>query len=439
MPMDRSFQNFASDCRGSVAILFGLSLVVLLGAVGLAIDTSRFYDFTSKMQLSMDAAALAGAKLLPDSSQTDASIAALVQAHFRASMTNAGVKANSITPLDTKIDRAKATVEVTGRARLPTFFARILSGSSEPVVFKSAKVAYDIKKVELSMVLDITGSMNTNNKIADLKVAANDVIDELLQDSVSEDAVRIALAPYSASVNAGELAATVSVVPPTKKCKTSNAGSSCQDNTGVDVDTCVIERTGPAAATDAAPVGADRLQNASTPPPAGYFCPTASVVPLLGKSSIDTLKSILGGYSAQGATAGHIGTAWGWYLLSPEWAGVLPAASAPKPYDDASVEKSMIVMTDGLFNKSYIGGGASDAATQINESYAQFSALCSGAKAKKIKVYTVGFDLSDPRALSELQACASDPSSFFDVKTGADLKKAFHTIAQKLNTLRISG
>ena len=80
---------------------------------------------------------------------------------------------------------------------------------------RTSKVVFDMKKIEMSMVLDITGSMNSNNKLADLKIAAKDVIEELYNGSLSEDGVRIALAPYSASVNAGAYAPQVTNVPAT--------------------------------------------------------------------------------------------------------------------------------------------------------------------------------------------------------------------------------
>ena len=99
----------------------------------------------------------------------------------------------------------------------------------------------------------------------------------------------------------------------------------------------------------------------------------------------------------------------------------------------------MIIMTDGIFNTSYLSGSATSAAAQADESYAQFDALCDGIKAQGIQVFTVGFALNDARALSELANCASSPGTFFDAQTGADLKASFHSIAQKLNTLRVAG
>jgi Flp pilus assembly protein TadG len=427
---------FARDRDGSVAVLFGLSSIVLFALIGVAIDTSRYHNYSALMQTSLDAAALAGAKLLPDDTLNDADITSLVQAHYAESMSKAGVHATDLQVPTINIDRTTNTVQVDGSARLPAMISSILT-QTNPDVKRSSKVVFDMKKVELSMVLDITGSMNNNNKLADLKVAAKDVIDELYNASISEDGIRIALAPYSASVNAGQYAAAVTNVPTTTTCTWDKHEWKCKDVAGADQDTCVVERQGSNAATAAAPVGVDKLPNVPAPAPANYFCPTSTVLGLQGKSQQTSIKDTIDTYVAAGGTAGHIGTAWGWYLLSPDWAGVL-GTSAPKGYGEDDVNKSMIIMTDGIFNTSYLTG-STDAATQANESYAQFDALCDGAKGKGIKVYTVGFDLNDPRALAELESCASGSSFFFDAKTGADLKAAFKAIAQKLNTLRVAG
>jgi len=50
------------DSRGSVSMLFTLSLIAIVGALGLAIDLGRLYSSHQKMQQIVDAAALAGAQ-----------------------------------------------------------------------------------------------------------------------------------------------------------------------------------------------------------------------------------------------------------------------------------------------------------------------------------------------------------------------------------------
>lgn len=429
--------RFSDDTRGSISILFGLSCIVLFGLIGLALDSSRYYNYMSRLQAALDAAALAGAKVLPDETVNDAGLEEVIVANYMASMALTGVKANALPRPTIKIDRARNTVEITGTANLPATLSPIITSNGDVDISLTSRVVFDMKKVELAMVLDITGSMNSNNKLADMKAAAKDVVDELYNGSLSENGVRIALAPYSASVNAGALAPIVTDVPPATSCRRVWHSWQCTTAAGVDQDTCVIERKGPNAATDAAPVGSDRLPNVPTTPYGNYNCPAATVLPLQGKSEIDDVKETIDSYAASGATAGHIGSAWGWYLLSPEWSSVL-GASAPAPYEDDDVEKTIIIMSDGEFNTSYLSGGSTDPATQSNESYQQFQALCQGMKAKNLRVYTVGFDINNARALSELASCASSPENFFDAKTGAQLKQAFKDIAKKLNTLRVA-
>ena len=430
--------KFSNDQSGTVAVIFGVSCLFLMMFAFLAIDTSRFHDVSSRMQSALDASVLAGAKLLDDDTSTDALIQERAQAYFSAAMTNLGASVTSIAPLAVTIDRPTSTVSATVQARMPSFFGSLTKQSPLTIINQTSKVVYAMQPIELAMVLDITGSMNNNNKLADMKIAAKDVIDTLYATALSDSTVRIAVVPWSASVNAGALDPAVSTAPPpTVICK--YKGENCEDVSGAAVDTCVIERTGANAATDAAPVGADKLPSVPTIPYGKYVCPPSTVIPLTGKSDVATIKSTIDGYVAAGSTAGHIGTAWGWYMLSPDWAGVLPAASQPKPYNDNGTMKAMIIMTDGLFNTSYLNGSATPDAQQSTESYQQFDALCAGIKGKGIMVYTVGFDLSDPTALSKLQGCASGATNFFDAKTGADLKKAFSDIASKLTTMRVAG
>jgi Flp pilus assembly protein TadG len=419
----RSFQEltrrFGRGTRGSVSILFGVSMMVLMMIVALAVDSARFYNLEDKLQQSLDAAALAGAKLLEDESVPDSKIESVAKKFYRSSIEQAGVPWSNVKSIKVKINRNTDTVETSATVATPSIFAALTNRPSNVKIAGSSNVVYDMKKIEFAMVLDVTGSMGQNGKLSDLKHASEDVIDQLFSNANSEKAIRIALAPYSASVNAGSLASSAS----------QNAS----------LDSCVIERNNGAAGNDTGPYGGNKLPSVTTLPYGYYLCPTATVVPLLGKSQADTLKDTIRDYSAAGGTAGHIGTAWGWYLLSPDWAGVMPSDSKPEPYSDKKVKKAMLIMTDGEFNLSYKSGPNTDPATMIDESYQIFQTLCANAKAKEIQIYTVGFGLTDPRAIQELETCASDPQSFFNAQNGNALKDAFKEIGERLNNLRVAG
>lgn len=439
--------RFASNERGAVALVFALSCIVLMLVAGLAVDAARYQDLSTRMQQALDSATLAAAKMLADSGASDEEIRARANAYFNASIPSFGVKPTSLTPLDIRIDRKSGSVEIASHAAVPSFFGGIAALPKVAMLNKKSKVVFDLAKVELAMVLDITGSMNQANKLRDMQSAANLAMDTLAETALDPASIRVALAPYSAAVNVGPLAASVRAVPPVEVCSNNFLGwTTCKTAMGSIVDTCVIERKGADALTDTAPAALDKIANMTDPSWGNYICPPSIILPLTELSKIDEIKSVIKGYRADGSTAGHIGTQWGWYLLSPKWASVLPSESAPRPYDEKDVKKAMIIMTDGKFNTSYIGGEnpafpgrpLSDRAQQISESYSQFDSLCRAIKGKGITVYTVGFDLKDADALAHLASCASTDDNFYDVKTGKQLKDAFKAIADRLGNLRVA-
>ena len=45
--------------------------------------------------------------------------------------------------------------------------------------------------------------------------------------------------------------------------------------------------------------------------------PLPAVIPLTSDKS--ALLATINGYTPAGSTAGHLGTAWAWYMLAPSW------------------------------------------------------------------------------------------------------------------------
>jgi hypothetical protein len=245
-------------------------------------------------------------------------------------------------------------------------------------------------------------------------MAANDIIDIMLP--AGKPALnRIALAPYSASVNAGPYAALA----------TDSAS----------LDGCALERNGVHAYTDDAPESGRFFEAEQSPPDnPKYECPTVEIMPL-STSSAD-LKSAIADMSVGGWTAGHLGLGWGWYMISPQWVPVWPAASDPKTYSDPDTVKAIILMTDGEFNTSYHNGAMNATSAQ------QALDICANIKDPAVTegsvvIYSVAF-LSPPEAEATLQACATSPSHYFTADNGTELRAAFQDIAKRLQSLRIA-
>jgi Flp pilus assembly protein TadG len=216
-----------------------------------------------------------------------------------------------------------------------------------------------------------------------------------------------------------------------------------------EISTCVSERTGVNAYTDAAPSTTllGRNYPVSTNP-----CPTNTIVPLTKDRTV--LKGQIDALKASGSTGGHIGIAWGWYLLSPNFGYVWPG-SEPANYGAAKTKKIAVIMTDGEYNSTYCNGvisqdsisGSGSVADHINcnaangLSFDQSKTMCAAMKAKgaNIEVYTVGFlVIDDQRARDLMSSCATDASHFYVATNGDALKAAFRDIALKISKLRLT-
>ncbi len=211
------------------------------------------------------------------------------------------------------------------------------------------------------------------------------------------------------------------------------------------ISACVTERTGTQAYTDAAPTSSARVGR--NYPNTNGTCMDSTVQPL--SSNISAIKSNIDSLSVSGSTAGQIGIAWGWYMVSPNFGSLWPS-SAGAAYNTAETLKAVIIMTDGEFNAPYCQGvmarGYNASNSESNncdpdngEPYAQSRALCDAMKAQGIIVYTVGFQIgSSGNARTLLQYCASTSSGFYDAGSGAELSQAFNAIGRDITRLRIS-
>ena len=200
---------------------------------------------------------------------------------------------------------------------------------------------------------------------------------------------------------------------------------------------CLVERYGADAATDVSP--------ATTPLGILYSsngaCTTTNyVTPMTAdrtrlNTSIDDLKT-------GGSTAGQIGIAWAWYMLSPNFKDVWDkeAANQPKDYTTKELVKVAVLMTDGEFNYSTCSGvAAGTLCTPATDEFAQAEAICQAMKDQNITIYTVGLGIDTSLYADDfLIKCASKPSYAFLAADTAELKVAFKKVATSISKLRIS-
>jgi len=213
------------------------------------------------------------------------------------------------------------------------------------------------------------------------------------------------------------------------------------------ISTCVTERTGDEAYTDVAtddePVGYGYLSTANP-------CPTNQIVPLT--SDKDTLHDAVDDLVIGGSTAAHLGAAWGFYMLSPDFGSIFPASSRPATFGRPKLHKFVVFMTDGDFNSSFCQSvlsrtstaGSGSTVDQINcnsengTSFVQAAEYCTAMKDAGITIYTVGFEVGNLQAArNALTACATSPQNAYFASGSAELVSVFQQIGRAINEVRL--
>ena len=203
------------DIGGQVAILFALSIIPIVAVAGFAIDFQQTVKRKAKVQLVMDSAVLAAARV-KQTGANDTQVKLAVQQFLSAQIDSLGglncdpavvnVASNS-EEIDATIlcEQDTALMQVIGRDDMPF---RVTSGSD-----------YGIDKVDVAFMFDISGSMNSSSRLTNLKAAANEAIDVLLPQNAPPDLIentRLSMMSYNAMVNAGDHFPAVAGVPATR-------------------------------------------------------------------------------------------------------------------------------------------------------------------------------------------------------------------------------
>lgn len=427
MPGQMLFGRFLKNCDGGAAPFLALSLIPLMGFTGAAIDYARANATKVAMQAALDSTGL----ILSKNAQTMTgdNLAASATSIFNAQFNRPEAQNVTVTHSFSAPQQGSFSLKLTSTATVPTRFATLI-GTSELTVSANAEIIWGIKKLNLALALDNTGSMASSGKMAALKTAAHNLLNTLQAAAKQPDDIKVSIIPFATDVNVGtnykdeawidwEQWENVNGVcsNTTYKSKTS-----CESNnktwTVNSRDTwngCVWDRDQNYDVQNSAPGAGQatkfRAHQASN-------CPTA-MVPL--SSDWSALHTKVDAMQPSGNTNVTIGMAWAWQTLSP----VAPM-SAPSAAID--LDKVIVLLTDGQNTQNRFTNSTSSIDSRTEK-------VCTNAKADNIKVYTVR--VIDGNA-TLLRNCATKPEWFYDVDEAAQLNSVFSSIAQNLANLRIA-
>ncbi|KCZ56843.1 pilus assembly protein [Hyphomonas chukchiensis] len=506
---ERQPDSFVRDARGNVAIIAALTIIPILCVAGIAIDVQMTITQKNKIQAVIDSAVIAGSKAM-QAGQSEDEIRLMVK-NYVAALVN--VQDNGLTCGTPELVFTEGTEDIDAGidCSQKTTLSQLMHRDTLDF-HVSSSTTYGVGNVDVAFIFDVSGSMNSNNRLENLKASAKTAFDELLPDDRELDGtVRIALTTYNSNVNAGDYfdKVTRKITLGTDSSSGSSSAKSRYDaynnrvlidqatgkrffyyeqatcsnycgytsswtitpkrrwfETNIGDNTCVSERVGVNAFTDAAGgTGADNSMIAGNPQwnwnasvnsksngsyeveyggansSSGAFNPTpaqcqdSSPLPLTENKA--KLKEYVDALHAGGGTAGHLGIAWGWYLISPSWNSIWPTASHPWSWEEPDTAKAIILMTDGEFNQTH---------PSISKSSIELAMeFCDAMKEEpyKVQIYTVGFQVPSsaaktPSGATILDYCATDAGHSFTPNNGEELTDAYRAIAQSISDLRIT-
>ena len=412
---------------GGVAPMLALAAVPIMGFVGAAIDFSRAASVRTSMQTALDATALMLSKEAQGMAPAD--LEQKASNYFKANFTRPEAHDAQVTQQMSSPQEGNFTLKITGSGSIDPVFTKLL-GQSQLNFSASAEVMWGIKKLNIALALDNTGSMASSGKMTALKEAAHNLLTTLKNAAKQPGDVKVSIVPFAVDVNVG----TGNVNEPwidwteweaangtcngggyTKKSTCESHGKIWTPKPHSNWNGCVNDRDqnndANNTATGGSPATKYRAHQAAN-------CP-ASMMPL----SYDwtALNAKIDAMTPTGNTNVTIGLQMAWQTLTA-------AAPFNAPAEAPDLDKVIIVLTDGenTQNRWTSSTSSIDARTQK---------VCDNLKATAIKVYTVRVIDGNGTLLKN---CATKPGMYYDVDQAIELTSVFGSIAQNLANLRIA-
>jgi Flp pilus assembly protein TadG len=405
---------FARDERGTVAVIFALSLVPLIAFGGVALDYARGSLARARLDNAIDAAVL-GAAQEGGAKFTEATLAEAIEK--RLAPMKGPLQLNDL-QITTHLDVMSSTLTANVTGKMQTTIASII-GIKEVSVGSSSTASWKVEDVEVALVLDNTGSMAESGgrgrsgtpKIESLTRAAKNFV-HFMKGLVGNkpDTIEIAVVPFDTGVQLdNQLSRSFWVHKDRDTEKGSWSG-------------CIHDRDQPHDVLDTAPTTGQpaTLYKADPNRTANRDCTLSPVTPLT--SNLGSLNGPLDSMKASGATNLTIGLAWGFHVLTPS-EPILNAAPLK-----SSTQKFIILMTDGQNTQNRWTGNS----RSID---ARTAAVCANIKEAGIQIYTIGTPDADA---SLLRSCASSPDMYYGINDGSEMEPVFQRIASRISQLRIA-
>lgn len=383
--VDRSLRAFRRSEDGSMIVLFLFFIMIMMPLVGITVVMNRVELLRVQMQNTMDRAVLAAADIDQTLIPSD-----VVMDYFTKAGLDQFVDAADIivTPSDSVLAaRIGRNVSVCGRGVITSNITDLKSGrradgsvwanyaqNFHDFAFNTCSAAEEVKTdIEVILVLDVSGSMEGNSKLTNLKTAAKEFVETVITDETGEGMVSIGIVPYNGQVNAAPILPYYTVVGGSSLVNCVNFTSTQFSEAALPPATTTLTRSDyfdPWNSTKT-PFPTTASRDAKMP-----YCPNVATREImLPTNDVSDLQDHIDGFHAAGYTSLDIGMKWGATLMDPSFrpvmgqlatAGVVPSQFSERPFDYGvqRTAKFIVLMSDGQntderFLNSTYGSGMS--------------------------------------------------------------------------------
>lgn len=342
--------------EGAATILTLFIFMFMLVMAGIGIDMMRFEMERARLQATLDAAVLAGA-----GAPFGEDPKAIVQDYFaKAEMSEF---LNAFEEGDVQTSLNASSVHASAEMTMDTYLMK-LSGVESLTALAAATAETRIPKLEIALVLDVSNSMNNNNKIGNLRTAARDFVTTILNSADENNAV-ISVVPFSTSVAPSQEIYDALLVD--EKHDYSN----CLVFDDDDYNSTALVTDAAAATSD---ITLQPIRQAIYTSRFGDFndlngpwrsCYTEDGYRIKPFSASETqLHTTINNLIADGNTTGSLGIKWGAALLDPSFRDVTTSLIAsnhmdaaldrvPVDYTEGDTVKAIVMMGDGKNTTTY--------------------------------------------------------------------------------------
>jgi len=208
----RRLRALIQDTQGSTYALLAAAMIPMIGFAGIGLDLGRTYLASSRLQSSVDAAVLAAVRmeqLYPGTGNTAGPRTIdTVRAFLNANMPTSFMGATQQSPAVTvKREGEEITVNLVVNANIPTSLMRVFGFQHLPITAQATGVAGRTlpRAVEAMLVLDVTGSMDSNGGMVALRASVKDFLTVVYGNNQTRKNFAIGMIPYNVIVNVGRL------------------------------------------------------------------------------------------------------------------------------------------------------------------------------------------------------------------------------------------